>query len=127
MLNSITTNVCIYTCKYKCIKNVNIKLRLIIIYTCIILTNGAYTMYSYSLHTVRHLSTSSGEFHCLLHAPAMKCPRDEKAGNEVYPRRNGWRQSVPVTKRLATKCTHDEMVRRNGGNETSCSIISPRK
>ena len=39
---------------------------------------------------------------------ATKCTRDEAAGEEVYPRRNGWRRSVPATKWLATKCTRDE-------------------
>ena len=42
-----------------------------------------------------------------------KCTRDEMAGNEVYPRRNGWRWSVPAMK----------WQRRNGSDETSCSVV----
>ena len=38
-----------------------------------------------------------------------KRPRDETACSEVCPRRNSWQESVPVTKRLAMKCTRDEM------------------
>ena len=81
------------------------------------------------------LSSSSGEFHRPLPAPATKRPCDETAGDAVFPRRNGRRRSVPATKWLATKCPRDEMAgdevypRRNGGDETattkltSCSVI----
>ena len=66
-------------------------------------------MYRYGLHSVRHVVSSSGEFHRLLRAPATKCPRDETEGNEVSPRRNDRRRSVPATKWLATKCTSPTM------------------
>ena len=42
---------------------------------------------------------------------ATKCPRDEMAGDELYPRRNGWRRIVPATKWQAAKRR-----RRNGGD-----------
>ena len=48
--------------------------------------------------------------------PFTKCFRDETAGDEVSPRRNGWRQSVP-----ATKCQAAKRWRRNGGDEKGCT------
>ena len=89
--------------------------------------NRAYTMYRYRLHTVCQLFSSSGKFHRLLCAPAMKCPSVETAGDEVSPRRNGRRRSVPAPKWLAMKCTRDEMAGdevypwRNSGDETAAT------
>ena len=63
----------------------------------------------------------------ILRAPATKCPRDETTGDEVSPRRNGRRRSVPATKWLATKSTREKMSgdemypRRTGGDETAAT------
>ena len=40
---------------------------------------------------------------------ATKCPCDEMAGDEVSPRRNARRRTVPTMKWLATKCPRAEM------------------
>ena len=64
--------------------------------------------------------------------PSTKFPRNETPGDEVYPQRNGWRQSVPATKCLARKCTRDETAgnkvfsqqngwRRNGSDKTAAT------
>ena len=60
-----------------------------------------------------NLCSSSGEFHGLVRAPATKRPSDETAGDEVSPRQNGWRRSVPAMKWMATKCP--------GGDETAAT------
>ena len=49
--------------------------------------------------------------------PSTKCLRDKMAGDEVSPRRNSWRRTVPATKRQATKCPRDEMA----GDETAAT------
>ena len=62
----------------------------------------------------------------------MNCPRDKMADDVTSKRLNGWRRSVPATKRLATNCNGDETARdevpprlngrrRNGGNETAAT------
>ena len=89
------------------------------------LTNRAYTMYRYGLDTVRHVVFD------LIQIPrsssCSKCPRDETAGDEVFPQRNGRRRSVPATKWLATKCTRNEMAGdevyppQNGGDEKAAT------
>ena len=50
--------------------------------------------------------------------PFTKCSLDETAGDEVSPRRNGWRRSVPATKCQAAKCPRDGIA----GDE-----VSPRR
>ena len=42
---------------------------------------------------------------------AAKCPRDETAGDEVYPRRNGRRRN-----------SGDETAAINGGEERGCTL-----
>ena len=70
--------------------------------------------------------------------PSTKCPQDKMVGDEVSPRRNGWRRSVPATKWLATNCTRDETAgdelslrqngrRRNGGDEMAVAKWRRRK
>ena len=73
------------------------------------ITNRAYTMHRYGLHTVHHVAFELRRNPRLLRAPATKRPLDETAGDEVSPRRNGRRRSVPATKWLATKCPRHEM------------------
>ena len=98
MLNLITINVCVYI--YKCIKIVNINTETNN-HTCIILTNQAYTIYRYCLHTVRHIVYelrriptsclySSDELSPRRSVPTMKrqatkSHRNKTAGDEVYP------------------------------------------
>ena len=70
--------------------------------------NCTYTLSSLSLHVFthhpRHPSTK-----CLRDKmESTKCPDNKMAGNEVYPRRNSRRRSIPVMK----------LWRLNGGDKT---------
>ena len=82
MLNLITNNVCIY--KYKCIKIVNINTKTNN-HTRMILTITEHIQCIGTVCTLIVMSSSSGEFHCLVHALTTKCPCDEMAGDEVSP------------------------------------------
>ena len=53
----------------------------------------------------------------------MKRPSDETAGDEVSPRQNGWRQSVPAMKWMAPKCP----LRRNGWRRSVSATKQKRR
>ena len=99
-------------------------------------------MYKYDLHTVRHVvfeltripqssSCSSNEVSPRPNArrrsvpatkrQATKCTRDEMAGDELYPRRNGWRRSV-YPRNGGDETAATKRLRRNGSDETSRSV-----
>ena len=54
-------------------------------------------------------------------------PATKRRGDEVSQRQNDWRQNVPATKWLATKCPRDEMasdevsLRRMASDETAAT------
>ena len=55
------------------------------------------------------------------HRPSTKFPCDKMAGDEVSPRRNGWRRTVPATKWQAAKRQAAKRWRRNDGDKTAAT------